>query len=85
MKNKQKTSQEPHSGHCAWQHPEDLVFPNEIVGKRICKKLDSSLLIKVHLDKAQQNNMERMVETFSGVHKKIYGKDVNFEFTEFQL
>ena len=64
---------------------EDLVFPSETVGKRICKKLDSSLLIKVHLDKAQQNNTERTVETFSGVCKKLTGKDVNFEFTEFQL
>uniref|UniRef100_A0A673BIA9 40S ribosomal protein S7 n=1 Tax=Sphaeramia orbicularis TaxID=375764 RepID=A0A673BIA9_9TELE len=37
---------------------EDLVFPSEIVGKRIRVKLDSSRLIKVHLDKAQQNNVE---------------------------
>ena len=35
---------------------EDLVFPSEIVGKRIRVKLDGSRLIKVHLDKAQQNN-----------------------------
>lgn len=46
---------------------EDLVFPSEIVGKRIYKKLDSSLLIKVHLDKAQPNNMEPKVEILSGV------------------
>ena len=46
---------------------EDLVFPSEIMGKRIYKKLDSSLLIKVHLDKAQPNNMERKVEIFSVV------------------
>ncbi|KAL4593206.1 40S ribosomal protein S7, partial [Arapaima gigas] len=37
---------------------EDLVFPSEIVGKRIRVKLDSSRLIRVHLDKAQQNNVE---------------------------
>ncbi|XP_015417280.1 PREDICTED: 40S ribosomal protein S7, partial [Myotis davidii] len=36
---------------------EDLVFPSEIVGKRIRVKLDGSRLIKVHLDKAQQNNV----------------------------
>nr|AAW79041.1 GekBS195P [Gekko japonicus] len=45
---------------------EDLVFPSEIVGKRIRVKLDGSRLIKVHLDKAQQNNLEHKVETFSG-------------------
>ena len=85
MKNKQK---HPRSRTLVTVHDnilEDLVFPSETVGKRICKKLDSSLLIKVHLDKAQQNNTERTVETFSGVCKKLTGKDVNFEFTEFQL
>lgn len=40
---------------------EDLVFPSEIVGKRIRVKMDSSRLIKVHLDKAQQNNVEHKV------------------------
>lgn len=37
------------------------MFPSEIVGKRIRVKLDSSRLIKVHLDKAQQNNVEHKV------------------------
>uniref|UniRef100_A0A8C6GQ39 40S ribosomal protein S7 n=1 Tax=Mus spicilegus TaxID=10103 RepID=A0A8C6GQ39_MUSSI len=37
---------------------EDLVFPSEIVGKRIRVTLDGSRLIKVHSDKAQQNNVE---------------------------
>ncbi|KAL6090336.1 hypothetical protein STEG23_009259 [Scotinomys teguina] len=64
---------------------EDLVFPSEIVGRRTRVKLDGSRLIKVHLDKAQQNNVEHKVETFSGVYKKLTGKDVNFEFPEFQL
>ncbi|KAK2091201.1 hypothetical protein P7K49_030485 [Saguinus oedipus] len=63
----------------------DLVFPSEIVGKRIRVKLDGSRLIKVHLDKTQQNNVKHKVETFSGVYKKLTGKDVNFEFPEFQL
>ncbi|KAM9043157.1 small ribosomal subunit protein eS7-like [Megaptera novaeangliae] len=60
---------------------EHLVFPSETVGKRA----DGSRLIKVHLDKAQQNDVEHEVETFSGVCKKLTGKDVNFEFLEFQL
>ncbi|XP_049710705.1 40S ribosomal protein S7-like [Elephas maximus indicus] len=64
---------------------EDLVFPSEIVAKKIRVKLDGSQLIKVHLDKAQQNNVEHKVETFSGVYKKLTGKDVNFEFPELQL
>ncbi len=42
---------------------EDLVFPSEIVGKRIRVKMDCSRLIKVHLDKAQQNNVEHKVSS----------------------
>jgi small subunit ribosomal protein S7e len=64
---------------------EDLVFLSEIVDKRIQVKLGGNWLVKVHLDKAQQNNMEHKVETFSGVYKKLTGKDINFEFPEFQL
>nr|XP_048282008.1 40S ribosomal protein S7-like [Myodes glareolus] len=85
MKNKQKR---PRSRMLTAVHDailEDLVFPSEIEGKRIRVKLDSSRPIKVHLDKAQQNNVEHKVETFSGVYKKLTGKDVNFEFPEFQL
>ncbi|KAH0511701.1 40S ribosomal protein S7 [Microtus ochrogaster] len=82
-KNKQKR---PRSRTVTAVHDAILeVFPSEIVGKRIRMKLDGSRLIKVHLDKAQQNNVEHKVETFSGVYKKLTGKDVNFEFPEFQL
>lgn len=48
-------------------------------------KLDGSQLTKVHLDQAQQNNVEHEVETFHGVYKKLTGKDVNYEFPQFQL
>merc|ERR1712168_846316 len=62
---------------------EDLVFPAEIVGKRIRIKLDGSRLIKVHLDKSQQTNAEHKIDTFSSVYKKLTGKDVNFEFPDY--
>lgn len=42
---------------------EDLVFPAEIVGKRIRVKLDGSQLIKVHLDKNQQTTIEHKVSS----------------------
>merc|ERR1712243_180593 len=64
---------------------EDLTFPVEIVGKRICTKLDGSRVIKVQLDKAQQNNVEHKLDTFTFVYKKLIGKDVTFEFPEFTL
>lgn len=61
---------------------EDLCFPSEIVGKRIRIKLDGSRLIKVHLEKTQQTNIEHKLETFTAVYKKLTGKDVTFEFPE---
>ncbi|KAL1115220.1 hypothetical protein AAG570_007251 [Ranatra chinensis] len=61
---------------------EDLVFPAEIVGKRIRVKLDGKQLIKVHLDKIQQTNIEHKVDTFSSIYKKLTGREVTFEFPE---
>ncbi|XP_045158631.1 40S ribosomal protein S7-like [Mercenaria mercenaria] len=61
---------------------DDLCFPSEIVGKRIRIKLDGSRLIKVHLEKTQQTNIEHKLDTFTAVYKKLTGKDVNFEFPE---
>jgi len=61
---------------------DDLVYPAEIVGKRIRVKLDGARLIKVHLDKSQQTNIEHKVDTFGAVYKKLTGKQVSFEFPE---
>merc|ERR1712039_269103 len=61
---------------------DDLVYPAEIVGKRIRIRLDGSRLFKVHLDKTQQTNIEHKTETFASVYKKLTGKEVNFEFPE---
>ena len=60
----------------------DIVYPAEIVGKRIRVKLDGSKIIKVHLDKSQQTTVEHKIETFTSIYKKLTGKDVNFEFRE---
>ena len=40
---------------------DDLVFPAEIVGKRTRVKLDGTKLLKVHLDRSQQTNIEQKV------------------------
>ncbi|KAH8409741.1 hypothetical protein AWZ03_008799 [Drosophila navojoa] len=61
---------------------EDLVFPAEIVGKRVRVKLDGSQLVKVHLDKNQQTTIEHKVDTFTSVYKKLTGRDVTFEFPD---
>lgn len=53
---------------------DDLVFPAEIVGKRTRVKLDGTKLMKVHLDRSQQTNIEHkvsvMVEPFCSLYFK---------------
>merc|ERR1712014_239649 len=61
---------------------DDLVYPAEIVGKRIRIRLDGSRLFKVHLGKNQQTNIEHKTDTFGAVYKKLTGKEVTFEFPE---
>lgn len=51
---------------------EDLVYPVEIVGKRIRVKLDGSQLIKVHLDKNEQTNIEHKVYLFSFLYTTVF-------------
>ncbi|CAG9464993.1 unnamed protein product [Pedinophyceae sp. YPF-701] len=61
---------------------EDLVFPTEIVGKRIRYRLDGSKLLKVYLDAKDRNTTEYKLETFAGVYKKLTGKEVAFEYPQ---
>ncbi|XP_057522214.1 40S ribosomal protein S7-like [Amaranthus tricolor] len=59
---------------------EDLVQPAEIVGKRCRYRLDGSKVMKVFLDPKAKNDTEYKLETFSGVYRKLCGKDVVFEY-----
>ncbi|URE44491.1 Ribosomal protein S7e, partial [Musa troglodytarum] len=59
---------------------EDVVYPAEIVGKRIRYRLDGSKLMKIFLDPKERNNTEYKLETFTGVYRKLCGKDVAFEY-----
>ncbi|KAM0953167.1 putative ribosomal protein S7e [Dioscorea sansibarensis] len=59
---------------------EDVVYPAEIVGKRIRYRLDGSKVMKIFLDPKERNNTEYKLETFAGVYRKLSGKDVVFEY-----
>uniref|UniRef100_A0A2P2KXL9 40S ribosomal protein S7 n=2 Tax=Rhizophora mucronata TaxID=61149 RepID=A0A2P2KXL9_RHIMU len=59
---------------------EDVVYPAEIVGKRVRYRVDGSKIIKIFLDPKERNNTEYKLETFSGVYRKLAGKDVVFEY-----
>ena len=59
---------------------EDLVYPAEIVGKRVCFRLDGSRIMRVYLDPKERNNTEYKLETFGVAYKKLTGKEVVFEY-----
>ncbi|KAI9146041.1 ribosomal protein S7e [Paraphysoderma sedebokerense] len=63
---------------------EDLVYPTEIVGKRTKIRVDGSKTIKVFLDKKDHTSLEYKLDTFSSVYRRLTGKDVAFEFPQYQ-
>ncbi|KAJ6810613.1 40S ribosomal protein S7-like [Iris pallida] len=59
---------------------EDVVYPAEIVGKRVRYRLDGTKIMKIFLDPKERNNTEYKLETFAGVYRRLCGKDVVFEY-----
>ncbi|EPZ35301.1 ribosomal protein S7e [Rozella allomycis CSF55] len=64
---------------------DDLVYPAEIIGKRLRVKVDGSRQIKVFLDRKDMESVEYKVDTFSSVYKKLTGKEVVFDFPAAQM
>ena len=59
---------------------DDIVYPTEIVGKRMRYKTDGTKTLKVLLDAKDQVNVETKLDTFASIYSKITNKDVVFEF-----
>lgn len=59
---------------------EDLVYPTEITGKRTRQNTDGSKVIKVFLDPKDATSLEYKLDSFSGVYRRLTGKEVHFEF-----
>jgi len=59
---------------------DDLVYPSEIVGKRIRFRLDGSSQLKVFLDKKDKSNTDYKLDTFASVYKALTGKNTVFEY-----
>lgn len=74
------------AGHCradalvALAAPQDLVYPVDIVGKRLRVRTDGAKTLKVHLNPKDQVNAETKLDTFASVYKLLTSKDVAFEF-----
>lgn len=60
----------------------DLVYPVEIVGKRIRVKEDSSKLLKVILDEKERGGVDYRLDTYSEVYRRLTGRTVTFEFPQ---
>ena len=60
----------------------DLVYPVEIVGKRIRTKEDNTKVLKVFLDEKERGGVDYRLDTYSEVYKRLTGKGVNFEFPQ---
>ncbi|EAA28493.1 hypothetical protein GE21DRAFT_4565 [Neurospora crassa] len=58
----------------------DLVYPVEIVGKRLRVKEDGSKTLKVILDEKERGSVDYRLDTYSAVYRRLTGKNVLFEF-----
>mgnify|MGYP004708572539 CR=1 FL=1 len=58
---------------------EDLVFPTEIVGKRVRYLVGGNKIQKVLLDSKDISNVDYKLESFQQLYQKLTGKQVVFE------
>jgi small subunit ribosomal protein S7e len=58
----------------------DLVYPVEIVGRRILQREDGSKTVKIILDEKERGSVDYRLETYKEVYKRLTGAQVNFEF-----
>ncbi|EJT82199.1 40S ribosomal protein S7 [Gaeumannomyces tritici R3-111a-1] len=60
----------------------DLVYPVEIVGKRLRTKEDNSKVLKVILDEKERGGVDYRLDTYSEVYRRLTGRVVVFEFPQ---
>jgi small subunit ribosomal protein S7e len=58
----------------------DLVYPVEIVGRRILQREDGSQILKIILDEKERGSVDYRLDTYKEVYKRLTGATVNFEF-----
>jgi len=60
----------------------DVVYPVEIVGKRIRTREDGSKVLKVVLDEKERGGVDYRLDTYGEVYRKLTGRGVGFEFPQ---
>ncbi|KAL6713469.1 ribosomal protein S7A [Lecanora helva] len=84
--NRSRTSQtqkRPHSRTLTAVHDAilaDVVYPVEIVGKRVRTREDGSKVTKVVLDEKERGGVDWRLDTYAEVYRRLTGKGVGFEF-----
>lgn len=58
----------------------DIVYPVEIVGKRIRTKEDGSKILKVVLDEKERGAVDYRLDSYGEIYRKLTGRTCNFEF-----
>ena len=61
---------------------DDIVYPTEILGKRVRVKVDGRRIGKVYLDNKDQANVESRIDVYSAVYNKLTNKTVTFYFQQ---
>lgn len=77
-----KTQKRPRSRTLTAVHDkilEDMVFPTEIVGKRVRYLVGGSKILKVLLDSKDVQQIDYKLESFQAVYNKLTGKQIVFE------
>ncbi|TVU18896.1 hypothetical protein EJB05_35014, partial [Eragrostis curvula] len=59
---------------------EDVVYPAEIVGKRVRYHSDGAKIMKIFLDPKERTNTEGKLDTYSSVYRRLCGKEVVFDY-----
>ena len=59
---------------------EDLVFPSDVIGKRIRHKLNGRKVLKVYLDKKDKAILSNKLEVFGSVYRQLTGQESHFMF-----
>ncbi|KAK9855816.1 Small GTPase superfamily [Penicillium brevicompactum] len=60
----------------------DLVYPVEIVGKRVRTKEDGSKTLKVILDEKERGGVDHRLDAYGEVYRRLTGRAVAFEFPQ---